>query len=171
MRKFKEIISVALIFTLLFTVSTFSPYAADDKNEVYIGGEAFGVKFYANGAMIIKLESYYDGEKYVCPAKDGGLKVNDIIKKVNNTKISTNEELKSEIEKSNGNEITVEIDRNGKTENKTVLPIKNTVGVYLLGAWVRDSCAGIGTITYYNDSNNYFAALGHGICDLSLIHI
>ena len=37
---------------------------------VYIGGEAFGVKFYANGAMIIKLESYYDGEKYVCPAKD-----------------------------------------------------------------------------------------------------
>ena len=99
MRKFKEIISVALIFTLLFTVSTFSPYAADDKNEVYIGGEAFGVKFYANGAMIIKLESYYDGEKYVCPAKDGGLKVNDIIKKVNNTKISTNEELKSEIEK------------------------------------------------------------------------
>lgn len=74
--------------------------------------------------MIIKLESYYDGEKYVCPAKDGGLKVNDIIKKVNNTKISTNEELKSEIEKSNGNEITVEIDRNGKTENKTVLPIK-----------------------------------------------
>ena len=165
MRKFKEIISVALIFTLLFTVSTFSPYAADDKNEVYIGGEAFGVKFYANGAMIIKLESYYDGEKYVCPAKDGGLKVNDIIKKVNNTKISTNEELKSEIEKSNGNEITVEIDRNGKTENKTVLPIKNTVGVYLLGAWVRDSCAGIGTMTYYDDSNNYFAALGHGICD------
>lgn len=39
------------------------------------------------------------------------------------------------------------------------------MGVYLLGAWVRDSCAGIGTITYYNDSNNYFAALGHGICD------
>lgn len=45
------------------------------------------------------------------------------------------------------------------------MPIKNTVGVYLLGAWVRDSCAGIGTITYYDDSNNYFAALGHGICD------
>ena len=69
------------------------------------------------------------------------------------------------MKKSNGNEITVEIDRNGKTEDKTVLPIKNTVGVYLLGAWVRDSCAGIGTMTYYDDSNNYFAALGHGICD------
>lgn len=165
MRKFKEIISVALIFVLLFTVSAFSPSAVDDNNEVYIGGEAFGVRFYANGAMIIKLESYYDGEKYVCPAKDGGLKVNDIIKKVNNNEISTNEELKSEIEKSNGNEITVEIERNSKIENKTVLPIKNTVGVYLLGAWVRDSCAGIGTMTYYDDSNNYFAALGHGICD------
>lgn len=165
MRKFKEIISVALIFALLFTVSAFSPYAADENNEVYIGGQAFGVRFYANGAMIIKLESYYDGEKYVCPAKDGGLKVNDIIKKVNNTEISTNEELKSEIEKSNGDEITVEVERNGKIESKNILPIKNTVGVYLLGAWVRDSCAGIGTMTYYNDNNNYFAALGHGICD------
>lgn len=37
--------------------------------------------------------------------------------------------------------------------------------MYLIGAWVRDSCAGIGTITYYDEQNNYFAALGHGICD------
>ena len=172
MRKFKEIISVALIFTLLFTVSTFSPYAADDKNEVFLlrrhqPDDAAG----RDGHRAVRLprgniKAAISAAKWdVCPAKDGGLKVNDIIKKVNNTKISTNEELKSEIEKSNGNEITVEIDRNGKTENKTVLPIKNTVGVYLLGAWVRDSCAGIGTMTYYDDSHNYFAALGHGICD------
>ena len=46
MRKFKEIISVALIFTLLFTVSTFSPYAADDENEVYIGGGGGGGGFF-----------------------------------------------------------------------------------------------------------------------------
>lgn len=37
--------------------------------------------------------------------------------------------------------------------------------MYLIGAWVRDSCAGIGTITYYDEKNNCFAALGHGICD------
>ena len=37
--------------------------------------------------------------------------------------------------------------------------------MYLLGAWVKDSCAGIGTISFYDESNNYFAALGHGICD------
>lgn len=43
--------------------------------------------------------------------------------------------------------------------------MKNTAGMYLIGAWVRDSCAGIGTITYYDEQNNYFAALGHGICD------
>jgi stage IV sporulation protein B len=36
--------------------------------------------------------------------------------------------------------------------------------MYLIGAWVRDSCAGIGTVTYY-DTDNHFAALGHGICD------
>ena len=74
MRKFKEIISVDLIFTLLFTVSTFSPYAADDKNEVYIGGEAFGVKFYANGAMIIKLESSTTVKNMFAPQKTSDLK-------------------------------------------------------------------------------------------------
>jgi stage IV sporulation protein B len=39
------------------------------------------------------------------------------------------------------------------------------MGVYLLGAWIRDSCAGIGTISFYDKDKNYFAALGHGICD------
>lgn len=57
------------------------------------------------------------------------------------------------------------VERNGNEINKSVTPIKNTVGIYLIGAWIRDSCAGIGTITYYDKDNNYFAALGHGICD------
>lgn len=34
----------------------------------------FGVKFYANGAMIIKLESYYDGENMFAPQKTADLK-------------------------------------------------------------------------------------------------
>ena len=55
--------------------------------------------------------------------------------------------------------------RGGKELIKTVVPQQNATGVYLLGAWVRDSCAGIGTVTYYDPQNGSFAALGHGICD------
>lgn len=163
MRKLKRMSTVAVIFAILFAFSAFSVNA--DENEVYLSGQAFGVRFYADGAMIIKLEHYYDGQKYVCPARESGLKANDVIKKINNKKISTNEELKAEVENCGGKSILFEIERNGKIETKNINPIKNTVGVYLIGAWVRDSCAGIGTITYYDSSNNYFAALGHGICD------
>ena len=46
----------------------------------YLGGEPFGLKMYADGVMIVNLESYFDGYRYVCPAKEGGLKESDIIK-------------------------------------------------------------------------------------------
>lgn len=52
-----------------------------------------------------------------------------------------------------------------KRLQKRIVPIKNTAGNYLIGAWVRDSSAGIGTVTYYDTNENYFAGLGHGICD------
>ena len=66
---------------------------------------------------------------------------------------------------SNGGTLTLKIEREGKEQTKNITPQKNTAGMYLIGAWVRDSCAGIGTITYYDAEKNYFAALGHGICD------
>lgn len=61
--------------------------------------------------------------------------------------------------------LEVTFERDNKTLTKEITPIKNTAGNYLIGAWVRDSSAGIGTVTYYDKSENYFAGLGHGICD------
>ncbi len=165
MKKIKKILSVALT-GIIFLSSNIPAYAAEQTDKsVYIGGEAFGVKFYANGVMVINLEDYYDGEKYVCPAKSGGLKKSDIIKEVNGYKITANEDLKTLTEQCSGKTLNFTIERNGKEIQKDINPVKNTVGVYLIGAWVRDSCAGIGTVTYYDADNNYFAALGHGICD------
>ena len=36
---------------------------------------------------------------------------------------------------------------------------------YKIGVWVRDSSAGIGTMTFYDNDTGCFAGLGHGICD------
>lgn len=165
MKKFEKILSVALAFIFLINFSTIFANAKVETDYVYLGGQPFGVKFYNNGVIVIELEEYYDGSKYICPAKDGGLKINDIIKEANDVSIRTNEDLQATIINSNGNPLTFTIERNGKEIKKDVVPKKNTAGFYLLGAWVRDSCAGIGTVTYYDKDNNYFAALGHGICD------
>lgn len=165
MKKLKKILSVALSGAILFGFSNITAISKTKPQSVYLGGEPFGVRFYNNGSVIINLESYYDGNSYICPAKDGGLKINDIIKKADGEIIMTNEDLQSAIQKSADNEIVFTIERNGKELTKIVKPHKNTAGMYLLGAWVRDSCAGIGTVTYYDTENNSFAALGHGICD------
>lgn len=166
MKKFAKMTAFLLSAAMLLTGA--SIYAnAQEKNEnyVYLGGQPFGVRFYNDGVIIIELEEYYNGSHYVCPAKEGGLKVNDVIKKVNGTEIKTNEDLQSAAFNCGGKTVQMTVERDGKEINKSITPQKNTVGVYLLGAWVRDSCAGIGTVTYYDADNNYFAALGHGICD------
>ena len=165
MKKFKKILSVALSGAILLGFSQITAVSETANQSVYLGGQPFGVKFYNNGVVVINLESYYDGNKYICPAKEGGLKVNDIIKEVNGETICTNEALQEAAVNSSGETLTLTVVRNGKELCKSISPKKNTAGMYLIGAWVRDSCAGIGTITYYDTDNNYFAALGHGICD------
>lgn len=165
MKKFTKILSVALSLVLLLNLFSISANAEEKSDYVYLGGQPFGVKFYNNGVIIIQLEEYYDGKNYICPAKEGGLKVNDIIKEINGKVITTNEDLQNHIINSNGEELIFTVERSGKEVEIMVTPEKNTAGFYLLGAWVRDSCAGIGTVTYYDKNNNYFAALGHGICD------
>lgn len=165
MKKFKKFISVALSAIIFLSASCNYAYATEENKSVYLGGEPFGLKLYTNGVIVIELESYYNGEEYVCPAESGGIKTNDIIKEVNGEEINSNEELREITESCNGENLYITVERDNVELEKTVTPQKNMAGVYLMGVWVRDSCAGIGTITFYDDNGSYFAALGHGICD------
>lgn len=162
---FKKFLSVALTAIISFSATAMPCNSGEIPEYVYIGGEPFGLKMYSDGVMIVELESYFDGSRYVCPAKEGGLKESDIIKKINGVDVKSNEALREITLKSNGEALEITFERESKTLTKKITPIKNMAGNYLIGAWVRDSSAGIGTITYYNTANNSFAALGHGICD------
>ena len=73
MKKFKKILSVALTGAILLGFSQITAVTESETKSVYLGGQPFGVKFYNNGVVIINLESYYDGNRYICPAKEGGL--------------------------------------------------------------------------------------------------
>ncbi len=165
MKKFKKF-SVILLSAFMISSSA-SAFAAShvSSRSVYPGGQPFGVRFYNDGVIIVELEPFFDGKGYVCPSKQAGLKVNDVIKSVNGIKVNSNEELQNAASKSRGGKLKLEVERSGKSITKEITPVKNTAGAFLLGAWVKDSCAGIGTVTYYDSSQNYFAALGHGICD------
>lgn len=165
MKFFEKFLSVALTAIISVSAACIPCNSGELPEYVYLGGEPFGLKMYADGVMIVNLESYFDGYRYVCPAKEGGLKESDIIKEINGTEITSNETLREVTLNSCGETLDVTFVRDNKTLSKQITPVKNTAGNYLIGAWVRDSSAGIGTVTYYNSGENYFAGLGHGICD------
>lgn len=164
----KNFIKKILILTtiIIFTIS-FSIIPVSAKGEtVIIGGEPFGLKLYCKGVMVTKFENFISNNTTVCPAKSCGIMENDIITEVNGNKVKSNEDLQIFAKNSQGNELKLTICRNSKIIKISVTPLLNQNNEYCLGMWVRDSCAGIGTITYYNAENYTYGALGHGICDI-----
>ena len=136
------------------------------KSYVIPSGEAIGVKLYTDGVMVIGLGTVTDGSgKSHEPAKNAGVMVGDRIVAAGGISVSDTDGLKRLVNAENGH-IELSIVRD---ENLLILPVNaiysKDTNSYLLGLWVRDSAAGIGTMTFYNPENSTFAAVGHGICD------
>lgn len=136
-----------------------------NRQYVYPGGEIFGIKLFTEGVIVVDTDTVSTDNGEMDPAKKAGIKIGDIITSVNNVKIESTKKLTSLVEKSNGMPLKVNVISNGSPKVVTVEPLKEkNTGKYKIGIWVRDSMAGIGTVTFYND-NKSFAGLGHGIYD------
>lgn len=131
------------------------------------GGQSFGVKFYTDGVMVVDMTAFDTENGIKNPAFDAGIRIRDMIISMNGEKITSNEDVARIVTQSNGEPLTVEVKRNSSTFTVSVIPQKSTAqGSYKIGLWVRDSTAGIGTITYINPENGHFAGLGHAISDV-----
>ncbi|MDF2685996.1 MAG: stage sporulation protein, partial [Clostridia bacterium] len=131
------------------------------------GGDAFGVKFYTEGLIVVGLGDIKTSEGEVNPSFDSGIRIRDIILSVNDKTIKDNEDLINTVLKCEGKSLKVSLLRRDVEFDIDVTPVKDVNdNKYKLGLWVRDSTAGIGTITYINPVTNKFAGLGHGICDV-----
>ena len=106
-----------------------------------------------------------DNKKYK-PYENTGIKEGDTIIKVNNTEIGSTDELIETVNMSEGKEIKLEYVHEQKTKECSITPVKQSNNEYKLGLWVRDSAAGVGTVTFYEPSTRIFGALGHGISDI-----
>lgn len=121
---------------------------------VYASGEVIGVRIYSDGVMVVGVET-------VGGARIAGIKKGDIIEKINGVTAESTEQLAAAISAEKTNTLTVRRDAEHLTF--TVRGQKGENG-YTIGMWIRDSAAGIGTLTYTTDDNS-FGALGHSICD------
>lgn len=128
--------------------------------ELYPGGMPFGIKMTFKGLSIVKFASEDS------PACKAGLKIGDIITKVNNEDVDSIEEFTRLINKNGNFPVDITVIRNDKEYIFKVLPeLCKDDGLYKTGVWVKDSASGIGTVTFINPKTSSFGGLGHGICD------
>lgn len=125
------------------------------------GGENIGIEIKSKGVMIVG--QYEINGKYL--ANEAGLKVGDIITKVNGQKIETIDDMTKQISESN-EKIELTYTRENK-ENTTSLNIIKDNNVYKTGLYVKDEIKGIGTLTYIDPNTKLFGALGHEIIEKS----
>ena len=122
-------------------------------------GHTVGIKLFSKGVVVVKLS---DGGT---PAKACGLRTGDVIVQCGGSTVTSSEQFQSLLQTCGGT-AELEVRRNGNSVTLSVEPERNDQGVYCIGAWIRDSMAGIGTMTYYDPATSTFGALGHGITDV-----
>ncbi|MBR4306081.1 MAG: SpoIVB peptidase [Ruminiclostridium sp.] len=131
-------------------------------------GTPFGIKMLTQGVIITDFGDVKDMNNVVhsSPGQTAGLAKGDIITKINNKEITSSKALTAQLELSSENTVEIEYIRGDKTSTMKVKTIRDKSGYNKLGLWVRDSAAGIGTMTFYDPTNDLFGGLGHGICDV-----
>ncbi len=125
-------------------------------------GELLGLRIYNKGLIVTNLSPITSGGESVCPAQEAGLLPGDIILEINGTAPKTTEDVSPLLTDST----TLTVLRNNTVKTFTVTPVTDDdTDARKLGIWVRDSTAGVGTMTYIDEATHCFGALGHGISD------
>ena len=122
-------------------------------------GHTVGIKLFARGVMVVK------APESGTPADDCGLRSGDIIVKCGGVSVTSTEQFQSLLQENGETATDLQVRREGESMTLSVSPEQNQEGAYCIGAWIRDSMAGIGTMTYYDPDSGSFGALGHGITD------
>ena len=134
---------------------------------VALSGESFGIKIFTKGVMVVGMSDVKSDKGNINPAKNAGLKIGDIILKANGKEVNSNTELSEAINISGGKELKMTVKRDDDIFTTKFKPVLSSdTGTYKAGLWVRDSTAGLGTMTFYSTVNGAFAGLGHGIVDV-----
>ncbi|MBR3003336.1 MAG: PDZ domain-containing protein [Clostridia bacterium] len=137
------------------------------RSKVIPVGTVAGVKLYTSGILVVGMSEIegIDNKKYK-PYANSGIEEGDSIISIDNTKITSTQDLIDTVNKSQGKDLSIEYLHDNSTAICSITPVQTSNAEYKLGLWVRDSAAGVGTVSFYEPSSKTFGALGHGITDI-----
>lgn len=166
---FRRVLMLALCTAMLlslFCAGAFTVEAAQDRMELIPGGVPFGVRFNTEGVVVVGFCDLEGLQKTENPAYLAGLRPKDVILRIGGRTVTDAAMLTKAVEECGGRALSLTYTRGGVEMNASLTPIySSSEGKYKTGIWVRDSGAGIGTITYIDPRTGSFGGLGHGICD------
>lgn len=138
-----------------------------DEKTVCVSGKVFGIKLYTDGVIIVGTQSVEIDSGRVNPAEACGLQVGDVIISIDGENVYTSDSVQNILNNNNGSSFNIKVKRGERYREFTLTPVYcEREGCYKAGMWVRDSTAGIGTLTYYDKDSGMFGALGHQVNDV-----
>jgi len=133
------------------------------------GGHSIGVVLHSHGVIVVGNSPVKTALGQIkMPAKDAGINVGDIILSINGTPVQSDSQVAEIIDTTgqSGQPLSMLIKRNEERLQISITPaLCEETKRYRIGLFVRDSAAGVGTLTFYEPQSNIYGALGHIITD------
>lgn len=132
---------------------------------VYPGGQSIGIKLRSEGVIVVgfnKVDCSY-------PAREMGLKKGDSIIAINGCEVDSIDEAAELIDEkgSSGKPIEFNLKRGNTLLQETIIPrYCPDTNSFRIGLYIRDTAAGVGTLSFYDPDSKLYGALGHVIVDI-----
>ena len=137
--------------------------------KVVPGGQSIGVKLNTLGVLVVGHHLVTTTEGKVSPGELAGIQVGDIITEINGQKIEKMSDVAPFVQEAGQSNQPLKIivtRENGKIETELMPQKEKGEENFKLGLYIRDSAAGIGTMTFYHPESKKYGALGHVISDM-----
>jgi stage IV sporulation protein B len=138
------------------------------------GGQAIGVLFSSKGVVIVGHLSIkgIDHHTYY-PARDAGIKIGDILLAIDNNPVNRVDEVELQLKsfKVEHKFLKLTVLRHNRVLILTIYPVccapDGMTRRYMLGIYIEDPAAGVGTLTCFDPFSKRFAGLGHKIAEFA----
>jgi stage IV sporulation protein B len=139
--------------------------------KVIPGGQSIGVKLNTLGVLVVGHHLVETEQGKQSPGEIAGIQVGDIITSINGKRIENMSDVSPFIQEAGktGKPLNLEISRDNRKFETQLIPLKDKHDhAYRIGLYIRDSAAGIGTMTFYDPVSKKYGALGHVISDMDM---